>query len=251
MIEISQRNKISVMSLIVWASLMLSFASSLRSLIKPSSYQHHAVLYSHASLAIDQDGENSNFDSDFADAMSKPLPQWFKEQKEEQDRHLKELEKNRDRIMLEFKKKYEVIDEEKIKEYEIKLANKSKKPSWLTELFVGASKVELDENDEKTTKQKWKEFLVEEQKATGLTFPGFFEVFPELKAFKWPIWAKSKSGSVIKCETDQDCQFPQACCPHPILPGDKFCCTGFGRRAMVPAYATRRITSSPAPSSPN
>ena len=233
---------------IVWVSLiLLGFISSFCSLIKISSYRHNAVLCNHASLTIGQVEENASFDSDFADAMSKPLPHWFKEQKEEQDRQLKEIERNRDRIMLEFKKKYEIVDEEKIREYEIKLANRSKKPFWLTELFVGPSKIELDENNEKTTKQKWKEFLVEEQKSTGLSFPGFFEVFPEFKVFKWPIWAKTKSGGVIKCETDQDCQFPQACCPHPILPGDKFCCTGFGRRAMTPAYATRSINSSPSP----
>lgn len=237
---------ISVVSQNILVSLLiLALVSSFRSLIKTQSNRHISILYNHASLSIDQVGEPANFDSDFADAMSKPLPRWFKDQKEEQDRHLKELEKNRERIMLEFKKKYEIVDEEKVREYENNLANKSKKPSWIVELFVGSSKVELDENNEKTTKQKWKEFLAEEQKSTGLSFPGFFETFPELKIFKWPIWAKSKGGSVIKCETDQDCQFPQACCPHPILPGDKFCCTGFGRRAMIPAYATRSITSSP------
>lgn len=178
--------------------------------------------------------------------MSKPLPEWFKEQKEEQDRQIRELETNRERIIREFKQKYEVVDEEqKTREYEMR-RNKSKaKPLWLSEVFGSEPAIELDENNEKTTRQKWKEFLKEEEKETGLSFPGFFEVFPELKVFKWPIWAKRKNGSVIQCETDQDCQFPQACCPHPILPGDKFCCTGFGRRAMVPAYQTRAITVAP------
>lgn len=56
-------------------------------------------------------------------------------------------------------------------------------------------------------------------------FPGFFEVFPELDIIKWPQWIK-KNGKIIKCEKDEDCMFPQACCHHPIVPGDKFCCSG-------------------------
>ena len=69
-----------------------------------------------------------------------------------------------------------------------------------------------------TTKEKWATFWDEEEKQTGFSLPGFFEVFPELK-FKWPNWARRKDGSAIQCETDADCPFPQACCPHPIIPG--------------------------------
>ena len=207
-------------------------------------------LYNHASLSIGI-GESNDFDSDFADSMSKPLPKWFQEQKEEQDKHIKEIERNRERIMQEFKQKYEIVDEQqKTKEYEAKMANRlNQKPSWLSSIFQKPTQVELDENNEKTTKQKWKEFLMEEQQNTGLVFPNLLDLFPELKMFKWPIWAKTRSGNIIQCETDSDCQFPQACCPHPILPGDKFCCTGFGRRAMVPAYQTRTISPQIPPSS--
>ena len=45
----------------------------------------------------------------------------------------------------------------------------------------------------------------------------------------------------MECEVDSDCQFPQACCPHPIIPGDKFCCTGWTQRVMVPAYALQQL----------
>ena len=69
---------------------------------------------------------------------------------------------------------------------------------------------------------------------------GFFEVFPELK-FKWPVWARKKNGGAIECETDKDCLFPQACCNHPIIPGKKFCCTGYGQRIMEPAYIGQEI----------
>lgn len=222
---------------------VLLVIKTVNSLLQIKNSNRLCALFNHVSLSI---RNPIDFDSDFADSMSKPLPKWFQEQKEEQDKLMEEIEKNRERIMKEFKQKYEIVDEQqKINEYETNLANKlNRKPSWLS-FFGGEAKVELDENNDKSTKQKWKEFLIEEQKSTGLIFPNLLDVFPELKMFKWPIWAKSKSGNIIQCETDQDCQFPQACCPHPILPGDKFCCTGFGRRAMVPAYATRAITVSP------
>lgn len=76
--------------------------------------------------------------------------------------------------------------------------------------------------------------------------PGFFEVFPELK-LKWPIWSKNKSGGMIKCEVDEDCQFPQACCQNPFLPGEKFCCTGLGQRVMVPAYQGQELVANRVP----
>jgi hypothetical protein len=173
----------------------------------------------------------STFDDEFAEMISKPLPEWYKEHIEEQEREEQEIQKNKDRIMEEFKKKYE----SKYEGY----AKKSKNPNWLTSIF-GTSLTKEKDYSEKTTKEKWEDFWETERKDTGFRLPGFFEVFPELK-LKWPIWAKRKDGGVIKCETDQDCQFPQACCPHPILPGDKFCCTGFGKRILVPAYETRKI----------
>jgi hypothetical protein len=35
----------------------------------------------------------------------------------------------------------------------------------------------------------------------------------------WPVWAK-KNGDFIQCESDEDCKFPQTCCPDPIVPGN-------------------------------
>jgi hypothetical protein len=67
-----------------------------------------------------------------------------------------------------------------------------------------------------------------------------FQVFPELQ-LKWPKWSKNKDGKIKKCVVDTDCPFPQACCPHPILPGDKFCCTGFGQRLLIPKSVTQEI----------
>jgi len=66
--------------------------------------------------------------------------------------------------------------------------------------------------------------------------PGFFETFPELR-FRWPKWMKDQKGRRKPCKTDRDCPFPLACCIHPILPGEKFCCSGWSRPLMVPQYA--------------
>jgi hypothetical protein len=65
--------------------------------------------------------------------------------------------------------------------------------------------------------------------------PGLFEVFPEIKNL-WPIWIRKK-GQKIKCIKDEDCLFPQACCHHPIIPGEKFCCSGnYKKRQMKYAF---------------
>lgn len=65
---------------------------------------------------------------------------------------------------------------------------------------------------------------------------GLFEVFPELEA-TWPKWMRT-NGKRMRCKTDEDCEFPQACCHHPILPGDHYCCSGnYKKRALKPAYA--------------
>lgn len=73
-----------------------------------------------------------------------------------------------------------------------------------------------------------------------IILPGFFEVFPMLD-WKWPIWTM-KNGKRINCKTDDDCKFPQSCCHHPIIPGDKFCCSGgYKQRVMKPAYITQEI----------
>lgn len=198
--------------------------------------------------------KNPTFDFDFADAMSKPLPDWFQKEREEREKYIKGLEENRERIMKEFKEKYDISERQKAADREakwqaFKLRNEKKKKNkkWLTSLFSPSSiVVEEEEESEETTREKWEQIWDlnsdgEEEKEWML--PGLLEVFPELNMLKWPIWSKNKNGRVTRCETDSDCPFPQACCPHPILPGDKFCCTGFGSRIMEPAYAPQQISS--------
>jgi len=223
------------------------------------------------------------FDADFAESISKPLPQWFIESNLEREKLMKEIIKNRERIIQEFKLKYELSELEKQKEKEEKLLRikqrllekKLKKSkfntmNWLQQIYyqinsivagtVGGvtTSVEADESDDASlieqtraeieaeeilsTKENWENFWENEQKETGFYLPNFFDVFPELK-LKWPTWSKRRDGTAIECETDLDCPFPQACCPHPIIPGQKFCCTGFGNRIMVPAYARQQISS--------
>lgn len=190
--------------------------------------------------------KTSSFDNDFAEAMSKPLPDWYKEQKEEERKLMIELRENRERIMREFRAKYEITEEEKIKQRDAKWlemaarAARRKELPWYKKAFGAKLIVDEDtgeyESEERTeSREKWSKFWEEEEKDTGFNLPGFFEVFPELQ-LKWPKWSKSKDGKVKKCVVDTDCPFPQACCPHPILPGDKFCCTGFGQRLLIPKY---------------
>ena len=180
------------------------------------------------------------FDLDFAEAMSKPLPEWYESQKAEREKLLRELQENRERILNEFRAKYEVKDEVKRKELQQnkwsfldKLNGKRRASTAPGEEGLEGKGEGAD--DPLSTREKWEMFWKEEEKSTGFYLPGFFEVFPELQ-LKWPNWAKRK-GEAIECERDEDCQFPQACCPHPIVPGDKFCCTGWTQRILVPAYA--------------
>lgn len=216
------------------------------------SFQTIRLQYSVAQPG-DSSAEESfpSFDLDFAEMMSKPLPEWYKEQKREEEKVLRELEAARERVLLEFRAKYDISEEKKaalIAAKQMERAERGRKSkndqSWLLKALGLVSEVDLNDiNDpEETTREKWEVFWENEKKETGFYFPGFFEVFPELK-FKWPVWSKRKDGTAIKCKTDQDCQFPQACCNHPIVPGDKFCCTGFGRRIMVPAYQGQVIQS--------
>lgn len=202
------------------------------------------------------------FDEDFAESISKPLPKWFEDSKTERENIIREVEKNRERILQEFKAKYEISEEEKAKELQERWAkiearskrNKKQQSNWIDQVrkFISASAAEESVQELSpeeleatiTTKEKWEKFWVEEEKQTGFSLPGFFEVFPELQ-FKWPKWSRRKDGSAIDCETDSDCPFPQACCAHPIIPGQQFCCTGWGQRIMTPAYARQEISSSP------
>lgn len=198
-------------------------------------------------IHLSSDVNTSNFDSEFADAFAKPLPDWFLEQEVARKKLHQEMEEKSKKMLDEFKAKYILSEIEKAEvAKKIRESKKQKRQisqNWLSSIFKKASTVidseeDLD-NEELTTREKWQIFLREEEKATGFSLPGFFDVFPELK-FKWPVWAK-RNGKAIKCEVDGDCQFPQACCSHPIIPGDKFCCTGWGRRIMVPAYQHQMI----------
>jgi hypothetical protein len=188
--------------------------------------------------------------------MSKPLPVWYEEGKAERERLVKVAQDNRDRIMQEFRAKYEVTPEDKERERIMRNAaldarmkgkkvekgnvfsrflSKASKGSTSLKSSVEVDVEEEDDLDDLTTTERWERFLSEEEKTTGFDLPGFFEVFPELK-FKWPKWARRKDGSALKCTTDRDCPVPLACCSHPIIPGDSFCCSGFGNRIMSPAY---------------
>lgn len=64
--------------------------------------------------------------------------------------------------------------------------------------------------------------------------PPILEVFPELK-LPWPKWVL-RNHRRLPCKKDSDCPFPATCCVHPLLPGEKQCCTGFGNRALVKKY---------------
>jgi len=203
-----------------------------------------------------------SFDSDFAEAISKPLPEWYVQQQAAREIMKRELEERKVQLLEEFRKKYSISEEDKKAELAAKEAKrraaraKSKPTSWSSSLFGSKSASasqpqQLDDDDDLsslTTKEKWDSFVDDEEKTTGFNLPGFFEVFPELK-FKWPIWSKRRNGGAIKCERDSDCPFPAACCNHPILPGEKFCCTGWGKRVMVPAYQVQEIMPAPLPPS--
>jgi hypothetical protein len=59
----------------------------------------------------------------------------------------------------------------------------------------------------------------------------------------WPKWIQ-KNGIRKQCITDSDCKFPSACCNHPIIPGNKYCCTGgYKKRELVKAYIYQPVYS--------
>ena len=149
------------------------------------------------------------FDIDFAEDMSRQLPQQYLEQQIIRERENEKIKLQQEKTINDFKMKYDLTLEDK-KTNQAKLEK-----TWLQKAFAFIS-------------------------GARDNLPGFFEVFPELK-LKWPIWSKNKSGGMIKCEVDEDCQFPQACCQNPFLLGEKFCCTGLGQRAMVPAYQGQEV----------
>jgi hypothetical protein len=177
--------------------------------------------------------------------MSKPLPDWYILEKEERELFLQELEAQREKIMIAFEEKYgrkNLEDMKRLgfdegaeleKKRDSRTTNKGKK-SWFEQAVaaVGLGGKEDDTID-----------LTEAREDPDFYLPGILEVFPELKNFKWPVWAKKRNGGLVKCETDRDCQVPQACCPHPIIPGDKFCCTGWGNRIMDKQYVGQEVVS--------
>jgi len=234
----------------VWAAVMLA-ADALRRMSFMSTVSRSPSVFqlwmSNSFAPTFSDGgveKSSGFDLDFAEAMSKPLPEWYKEQKRQQEALLKEAEENRERILREFKAKYDLSELQKRATREAKWAQfdqrRAEVPWYMKALGLGGKKGgEGEDAEEASAREKWsisqKKFWDEEQKDTGFYLPGFFEVFPELQ-LKWPKWAKNRQGKVTKCKVNDDCPFPEACCPHPILPGDKFCCTGFGNRMLVPKY---------------
>ena len=72
-------------------------------------------------------------------------------------------------------------------------------------------------------------------KKININIPTILEAFPEFKNM-WPIWMYNKKGRIL-CIKDSDCPPPSVCCVHPVLPGEKHCCTGFGyRKQKTPAY---------------
>lgn len=54
------------------------------------------------------------------------------------------------------------------------------------------------------------------------------------KIIKYPIW----HNSYIKCESDDDCPIPYACCHDPIFPmKDEYCCINYKPRKYKYNYA--------------
>jgi hypothetical protein len=151
----------------------------------------------------------AGFDEEFAEAISKPLPAWYVKEQQQAAAYQRELEENKKRVREDFEKKYSREAAEYISQNNVNTAN------------ITAEQC-LEEKD------------------AGFYLPGFFEVFPELR-LKWPVWARKRDGSPIECKTDKDCRFPQACCNHPIIPGNKFCCTGMGQRVMERAFVGQEI----------
>ncbi|RYH21469.1 hypothetical protein EON65_20625 [archaeon] len=200
----------------------------------------------------DKGKQSLSFDVDFAEAISKPLPKWYEEANAKQERFIKKLEKNHEEIVDEFGKRYEyeITGEEKRNEHEKKWARiqqrvegkKNKKDLWskVTRLFNNKKEEDTTVSQSVVTKGNWEKSWEKEGKQTGFYLPGLFEVFPELQ-FKWPVWTRRKDGSAVECESDKDCLVPQACYSHPILPGQKYCCTGWTQRVMVPKYVKAKM----------
>jgi hypothetical protein len=58
------------------------------------------------------------------------------------------------------------------------------------------------------------------------------------KNIKFPIWHKSH----IKCNNDDDCPIPYACCHDPLFPlENKYCCKNYKSRIYKYAYIMNYI----------
>jgi hypothetical protein len=189
--------------------------------------------------------DQNPFDADFADMFSKPIPTWFDKKSQEEDNSKKVL-KTREEILAEFRTKFEAIEAERKRKLEEKWAQiqkrmeeKKRNKGGLFGQAASLFKSKDDKEDEimksvPKTLEEMERYLESEESQQNFALPGFFEVFPELQ---WPKWARRRDGSAIECDTDSDCPLPLTCCNHPILPGPKFCCSGWGQRMLVKAYA--------------
>ena len=107
-------------ALVIAALALLVAAFSPSGTLRPSlartSLSNMGILPLHHNNG-DNEGDESEkaapFDMDFADAMSKPLPDWFLEENKEKEKMMQGIRQNRERIAAEFQAKYEVSEEEK------------------------------------------------------------------------------------------------------------------------------------------
>lgn len=60
-------------------------------------------------------------------------------------------------------------------------------------------------------------------------------LFPEIKSMV-PKFTRRRDGSLISCQADDDCPQPLTCCPGFLSNGERFCCSGWGERVLVPSY---------------
>jgi hypothetical protein len=132
-------------------------------------------------------------------ALMNTVPQWYKDEQEDESKQMIEQRINRERIIAEFKAKYLINEQQKMELREADdremeaVAARRKEGSWFKRA-LGLKGNEMDDYIESGTteerqksREKWLKFRKEEKSASEFRLPGFFEVFPEL-VFRWPIW---------------------------------------------------------------
>lgn len=146
---------------------------------------------------------NDNFDKEFAETISKPLPK---------------------KIQMEGINNTNISTPFCIENSETNISN----------LYIFDPEVyTLNDNLYKT--KLLDNYNITKIKKKNKIIPNIFDIFPELNLL-WPNWS-FKNNKRIQCKIDEDCKFPQACCHHPIIPGNKFCCTGgYKQRVMKLGY---------------